>query len=913
MDCFVASQLAMDVNPDRTTIPATTTISVRPSSVKPFPDRYRHDEAEHTWRSRWAGTNAFKWDPGTPAESDYVIDTPPPTVSGTLHIGHVYSYTQADIIARYFRMSGRNVLYPIGWDDNGLPTERLVEKVKKVRGGTMQRDAFIALCREVIPEYENQFRDLFSRLALSVDWTREYQTISEESRTISQLSFLDLYKKGLAERRLEPTLWDPADRTAIAQAEVDEIEREGVLNHIPFRIDGDGEAVIATTRPELLAACSALMIHPDDPRAVELICKRAISPLFGVPVPIIADDKVDPEKGTGIVMCCTFGDVTDIQWWRSHKLPLRVVIDQAGRMKADLPIGTPEWPSVDAAAADAALRALKGLKTDKAREVVLGILADRGQIYERKAAKQIIPVAERSGAPLEIIVTPQWFIKTLEFKNEILAAGREIIWRPDYMRQRFESWVEGLKWDWSISRQRHFGVPLPVWYSKRPGEEGKIIVPSLQQLPVDPTVDLPEGFSADEVDGEADVMDTWATSSVSPQLITRTINDEFGFDHAAHKRLFPMALRPQAHEIIRTWAFYTIVKALHHERKIPWRDIAVSGWCLASDGEKMSKSKGNVIDPIKLLDEYGSDVVRYWTGTSRLGNDTVLSPNTLQQGKRLVTKIWNAAKLAHLSLKRADIQPVSPKADIEAGIICHALDRWLLGHLSETVSKATEAFETYEYAQALRGIEDFFWRTHCDNYLEIVKTRIGVERESSHHPEMVKTRVGVEGQPTPVQLSALHTLYHATGTIIRLFAPFLPFVTDTINDLFQNESYLGHRTVHSRGEWPKASEQADATLNREKGDAFVEVVAAARKVKSDLALSLRAPVLTLAIGSAKGLLGSEQIQDLIGDTAEDLRSITNARTLVWDKAGMANHPNALSPNERFQVSLQIARPEGARG
>lgn len=599
--------------------------------MKSFPEKYKQVEAEDEWRSRWAADNAFKWDATAPAKTDYVIDTPPPTVSGTLHVGHVYSYTQADIIARYFRMSGRNVLYPIGWDDNGLPTERLVEKVKKVRGGTMKRDDFVALCREVIPNYEAQFRELFSRLALSVDWSREYQTISDESRTISQLSFLDLYKKGLLERRLEPALWDPADRTAIAQAEVDEIEREGKFNHIPFEVEGGGEAMIATTRPELIGGCGALMIHPDHPRAGELVGKRAISPLYKVLVPIIADGKVDPEKGTGIVMCCTFGDVTDIHWWRTHKLPLRLVIDQAGRMMNELPIGAEDWPSADVASAKATIEALKGLKVEKARAVILDMLSERSLLRAQQTTKQIVPVAERSGAPLEIIVTPQWFIKTLDFKDEILAKGREINWQPDYMRQRFESWVEGLKWDWLISRQRHFGVPLPVWYSKRPGEEGKTLVPSPEQLPVDPMVDLPEGYSVDEVERETDVMDTWATSSVTPQLVTRTINDELGLDHDIHRRLFPMAMRPQSHEIIRTWAFYTIVKALHHQGTVPWKTICVSGWCLASDGSKMSKSKGNVIDPIKLLNDYGTDAVRYWTGTSRLGNDTALSPNTLKR------------------------------------------------------------------------------------------------------------------------------------------------------------------------------------------------------------------------------------------------------------------------------------------
>ena len=854
--------------------------------MKEFPKKYKPAEAEAACTERWAQDEAFRWDQSAPAGRDYVIDTPPPTVSGTLHVGHVYSYTQADIMARYMRMSGRNVLYPIGWDDNGLPTERLVEKVKKVRGGAMPREDFVALCREVIPEYEQQFRDLFTRLALSVDWSREYQTISDESRTVSQLSFIDLYRKGLLERRMEPTLWDPADRTAIAQAEVEEIEREGKLNHIPFEIEGGGEpAVIATTRPELIGGCGALMIHPDHPRAGELIGKRAITPLYSVPVPILAEDTVDPEKGTGIVMCCTFGDVTDIQWWRTHKLPLRLVIDQAGKMAEALPIGTGDWPTLDAEQAEATVKALAGLKAAKAKEAILEMLQERGLVLKQETTHQVIPVAERSGAPLEIIVTPQWFIRTLDFKDQILAKGREIEWKPDYMRQRFESWVEGLKWDWSISRQRHFGVPLPVWYSRRAGEEGKILVADPDQLPVDPTTDLPAGYAADEVERENDVMDTWATSSVSPQLVTRTVSDELGLDHEAHSRLFPMSLRPQAHEIIRTWAFYTIVKALHHQNDVPWRTIAISGWCLAGDGEKMSKSKGNVVDPIKLLDEYGSDVVRYWTGTSRLGHDTVLSQNTLQQGKRLVNKLWNAVKLAHFALTDAGgaVEITTPKGDIESGAVSHPLDRWLLSKLGDTVRRATEAFEAYEYAQALRTIEDFFWRTYCDNYLEIVKRR---------------TRF--EGAPEAEQRSALITLAHASDALTRLFAPFLPYVTDVLHDIMAGTGEAHVRTIHARGSWPSLEDQAGTGLFAKQGEAFVAILAGARKVKSELQVSPKAPVETLAILSD----GAESVDALIGPTAGDLAAVMSASEVTLAEEAPAGATSAMSPeDERFTIAL----------
>ena len=858
--------------------------------MKAFPDSYDAKASEEALKTRWAEEKAFQWDPAAPADSDYVIDTPPPTVSGALHIGHVYSYTQADITARYMRMSGRNVLYPIGWDDNGLPTERLVEKVKKVRGGTMSREDFVALCREVIPEYEQQVRDLFTRLALSVDWSREYQTISDESRTISQMSFLDLYHKGLLERRLEPSLWDPADRTALAQAEVEEIEREGKLNEIPFEIEGGGEpAVIATTRPELIGGCGALMIHPEHPRAKELIGKRAISPLYHVPVPIIADEAVDPEKGTGMVMCCTFGDIQDINWWRTHKLPLRIVIDRAGKMIDELPIGTDDWPSLDAPAAREVVAALAGLKAEKAKAAILDILKEKGLLLAQKTTHQVVPVAERSGAPLEIIVTPQWFIKTLEFKEQILEKANEITWRPAYMKQRLESWVEGLKWDWLISRQRHFGVPLPVWYSKRAGEEGKLIVPGADELPIDPMTDLPKGYEAHEVEPERDVMDTWATSSVSPQLNTRAINEDYALDIESHRRQFPMALRPQAHEIIRTWAFYTIVKALHHQNTVPWKNIAISGWCLAGDGSKMSKSKGNVVDPIKLLDQYGVDAVRFWTGTSRLGQDTALSENTLKQGKRVVNKLWNATKLAHMALKAAEdagaLDPKTVREDIASGAISHPLDQWLLGRLAETVKTATESFENYEYAAAQRVIEDFFWRTYCDNYLEIVKRR---------------TRF--EGAPNPDDISACLTLWHATDTVIRLYAPFTPYVTDALYDILQGDRPGAPATVHARGQWPKGEDQAEPGVNKAQGEAFTAILGAARKVKSEAQVSMKTPASTLTV------VGETDLAALIGDTLEDLLAVTNAQTATAGDAP-ADAKSAASPDERFTVALQLQPQE----
>jgi valyl-tRNA synthetase len=856
--------------------------------MKSFPQQYKSADIEVQQQQRWMNSSALSWDKTLDPSLDYVIDTPPPTVSGMLHVGHVYSYTQADIIARYFRMSGRNVLYPVGWDDNGLPTERLVEKIKKVRGGTMPRNEFVELCRTVIPEYETQFRTLFSKLALSVDWSREYQTISEASRRISQLSFVDLISKGLIEQRMEPTLWDPADRTAIAQAEVDEIERESKLYTVEFALlNSDDKIRIATTRPELLGGCGAIMIHPDSPRAAELIGKMAITPLYGVTVPIIADDVVDPEKGTGLVMCCTFGDVTDIAWWRRHKLPLRIVLDRSGRLLGELAIGTADWPSVDAASAHETIQKLAGQKTAEARASIVALLQDCNALIDAKVVQQVVPVAERSGFPLEVIVTPQWVIRTLDFKDEILAKGREINWHPSFMLHRFESWVNGLKWDWNISRQRHFGVPIPVWYSKRAGEVGKVIVARAQDLPVDPMTDVPPGYTADEVTAETDVMDTWATSSVSPQLVTRAINNELGEDGNNHDRLFPMSLRPQSHEIIRTWAFYTIVKALHHQNTVPWTNIAVSGWCLASDGSKMSKSKGNIIDPFKLLTEYGTDAVRYWTGTSRLGNDTVLAPQVLQQGKRLSTKLWNAMKLAYLAIEQDKAGQLGAFDRNNFDLIIHPLDQWIVQKLHACIAEATTQFEAYEYASALRAIESCFWQDYCDNYLEICKPRTRID----------------DATPSPEQLSALATLRYCADIFLHLFAPFQPHLSDALHDILFGAEGNETSTIHARGTWPRPQTPAAFASQAALGDLFTELLAAARKAKSEQNLSIATPLSLLRIAVKGGPAELDALQQQLGDNGRDLLAMLNAERLEWSSGTL--EAGAVSDTQRVMVGADV--------
>jgi valyl-tRNA synthetase len=826
------------------------------------PKQYDFAETEKKWRAAWLSSGVYAWDPALPREASYVVDTPPPTVSGILHIGHVYSYTQTDLLARFQRMTGKNVFYPMGFDDNGLPTERLVEKRRNIRAADLSREEFIRICHEEVQEAEQDFRNLFQEIAVSVDWKLEYQTISPHSRRISQLSVLDLFEKSHLYRKLEPTLWDPADRTALAQAEVTEKESPGTMWQVAFDLAAGGTIEIATTRPELMGACVALLVHPEHPRAGELVGQTVLTPLFRVRVPVLADERVDPEKGTGVVMCCTFGDTTDIEWWRDHKLPTRVILGRDGRIGPFEGLGGADWPSDDLPRAQETAATLQGLKVNAAREKMVELLTADGRITGSTAVTRMVPCAERSGAPLEILVTPQWFVRVLDKKEALIEKGSQITWHPDYMKVRFDSWVEGLKWDWCISRQRYFGVAFPFWYSKRAGEEGRIIPAHADDLPVNPLVDLPRGYTRDEVEPDPDVMDTWATSSVSPQINSWGVSPEHILDKDRYERLFPADLRPQAHEIIRTWAFYTIVKAHLHEDRIPWRDIAISGWCLAQDRTKMSKSKGNVVDPRELLGRYGADVVRYWTATSKLGLDTALSEDVLKVGKRLQTKLWNAARFVMLQLEGFAGSPTTPARDIASGVITETFDKWVLTRLGRTVRRATEKFADYEYADAFELVERFFWADLCDNYLELVKGRAYGE---------IGDAAG--------RLSAQTTLWHCLETVLRLIAPVMPHLTEELYSQHFSGRFAEVGSIHARGHWPKLEDQAGDDAAETLGQAGVQILSAVRKVKSERKVSIKTPITTLHLAAQDG--GTPGIDAVI----PDLRHTVAAANVVLYEGG----------------------------
>jgi len=783
--------------------------------------------AETKWQAHWEKEGLYKWDPAASRDNNYVIDTPPPTVSGNLHIGHVFSYTQTDLLARYQRMKGKNVYYPMGFDDNGLPSERLVEQRRKVRAGDLPRADFTKLCYEVVEDSEKEFTTLFRRIALSVDWTQTYRTISPHSWKISQMSLLDLHQKGHLFRSPQPTLWDPTDRTALAQAEIVEKEQRGTMYTLPFTLDDGGTVRIATTRPELLPACVALMCHPEDKRASQLIGRKAYTPLLETEVVILPDLKVDREKGTGVVMCCTFGDQNDVEWWRTYTLPLRSIIDRKGLICNLETIGTVEWPSKNPAAAARVAEAISGMYVRKASVRIVELLRERGLIEHEEQITHMVPTAERSGTPIEILVTAQWMVRLLDKKELLLAKGREITWHPAFMRQRFEEWVSNLKWDWCISRQRYFGVPLPFWYSKRNGEEGKILLAHPDDLPVNPLVDLPRGYSRGEIEPDHDVLDTWATSSVSPQINSHALSETFAIDWQRHRRLFPMDLRAQAHEIIRTWAFYTIAKAALHENSVPFHNIAISGWCLSPDQSKMSKSKGNIILPQQLIERFGVDVVRYWTANARLGRDTAFSEDVLKIGKRLVTKLWNAS--AFVASHIAGFRPPATSA-VAAIEVTQPFDRWLLISLRGAVETATAAFEDYDYSEALLATERFFWKDYCDNYLELVKRRLYSEI----------------GTPA-ARRSAQAALYFAHRLVLAMFAPFLPYVTEELFSLLYPVEFGTTKSVHTRGSWPNSHSLPTEAKTKEIGDIAIDILAAARKLKTNKQVSMRASLENVSV------------------------------------------------------------------
>ncbi len=801
----------------------------------PVPEKPALEGLEDSLSQRWEREGTYRFDRTKTRDQIYSIDTPPPTVSGSLHVGHVFSYTHTDIIARFQRMRGREVFYPMGWDDNGLPTERRVQNFFGVRCDpslpyvpgfappekqekqpiSVSRPNFIELCTKLTVEDEKAFEHLWRYLGLSVDWSMTYATIGADAQRVSQAMFLRLLQKDLAYQVEAPTLWDVDFRTAVAQAELEDREQPGAYHRIHFYREpgaGSGEPVaIETTRPELIPACVALVAHPDDERYKHLFGTHVITPLFGVRVPVLAHTLADPEKGSGIAMICTFGDTTDVTWWRELRLPVRAIVQANGAL-GPVTWGQPGWETGDVAKAQAAYDQLKGLSAKKAQAKIVELLRESGDLQgDPKPITHNVKFYEKGDRPLEIVTSRQWFIKTIEFRDAFIKRGQEISWHPEYMRARYENWVNGLNGDWCISRQRFFGVPFPVWYPVRADgstDYANAILADEKTLPIDPSTHVPPGYTADQRGkpggfiGDPDVMDTWTTSSVSPQLVTAWNRDEDLF-----ARTFPMDLRPQAHDIIRTWLFSSVVRAHFENNSVPWTNASISGWVLDPDRKKMSKSKGNVVTPMALLEEHGSDGVRYWAARGGPGVDTAFDPGQMKIGRKLAMKVLNVSKFV-LQGEQAD------------GAVTEPLDRGMLQNLAALVDEATAELEQYEYAKALAKIESFFW-DFCDNYVEAAKSR----RYGDFGPEAAA--------------SASTAMRLALSVLLRLLAPYLAFVCDEV------WSWTNSGSVH-RAAWPTREEIIRVSGSDESARKAVlhitEALNAIRKGKVDQKVSIGTPV-----------------------------------------------------------------------
>jgi valyl-tRNA synthetase len=827
-----------------------------------LPEKPALEGLEAKWMARWEESGVYRFDRSRPRASVYSIDTPPPTVSGSLHVGHVFSYTHTDLVARFHRMRGAEVFYPMGWDDNGLPTERRVQNFFGVRCDpslpfdpsfqppaeppkpplSVSRPNFIALCERLTVEDEKAFERLWRFLGLSVDWSMTYATIGKRSQRVSQLAFLRLLRRGLAYQMEAPTLWDVDFKTAVAQAELEDRDMASAFHRIKFAISGTplqpvpGTAAenavaveIETTRPELIPACVALVAHPDDERYKPLFGREAVTPLFGVRVPIKAHTLADPEKGSGIAMICTFGDITDVTWWRELGLPVRAVIAPDGTLRP-VQWGSEGWESDDAGRAQRHYDELTRLSATKARGKIVEQLKASGDLVgDPRPITHAVKFYEKGDRPLEIVTSRQWFIKTIEFREALLASGRAMKWHPAYMQLRYENWTNGLNGDWCVSRQRFFGVPFPVWYpldaAGRP-DHTKPILAADDQLPVDPSSDPPPGYRADQRGvpggfvGDPDVMDTWATSSLSPQIICGWPDDQDLF-----ARTFPMDLRPQAHDIIRTWLFDTVLRAHLEHDELPWANAALSGFVTDPDRKKMSKSKGNVVTPMALLEEHGADGVRYWAASGSPGTDSVFDTNQMRVGRRLAIKVLNASKFA---LSNAEPQ----------GAITAPVDRAMIRSLAQLVGEVTEAFDEYDYTRALQRTERFFWR-FCDDYLELVKGR----------------RYGEQGSDGAGSANAALTA--ALSTLLRLFAPFLPFVTEEV------WSWWREGSIH-RAAWPTSAELlalvGDHSERASAADEAAyqwatEVLFEVRKQRSEAKQPLKVPITRVTIKAPSAEVG----------------------------------------------------------
>ena len=803
--------------------------------------KYDFTQAEEKMQRLWRDYEIYKYDT-TSDRKIYSIDTPPPTVSGSLHIGHVFSYAQAEMIARYHRMQGENVYYPFGFDDNGLPTERLVEREKKIYAKNMKRSEFAKECYEITNQYEEEFRKMWEALGLSVDWSLKYKTIDPECMRMSQRSFLELAKSNKAYRKESPVLWCTTCQTSIAQAELETVEFNGMFHYLRFQTK-EGDLIIATTRPELLYGCVCLFVHPEDERYKKYIGEKAIVPLYHFEIPILQDDTVDPLKGTGVVMCATYGDTTDVEWCEKYFLPYKNIITSSGQIAEEVPN-------------------LGGLKVLEARKKVIELLKESKELLDQEELTHMVATHERCGKEVEILPSKQWYIDVLSEKERYVKAADEINWYPKSMKHRYLLWVENLKWDWCISRQRYFGVPFPVWYCKKCGNP---IYAKEEQLPINPLEASPiEGCSCgcSEFLPETAVFDTWATSSITPLL------------HAKYKEkgmredFLPMTMRTQSHDIIRTWAFYTIIKSLYHTGKLPWKNIMISGFVLAKRGEKISKSKNNgTLSPMKLIQTHSADALRYWCANVNLGTDTFFSEEELKIAKRFLIKLWNVSKFALFHLKdfsketkehlEVEYEQLTNLNITKEKACFKPYDLYILCRLHDITRKAKEYLDKYEVGLARKVIDDFFWKEFCDDYIEVVKERL-------YQPE----KHGVKERQ-----SAQYAVYKTLYGLLKLYGIYVPHITEFIYQEYfrQYESEISlHRTLWE-SKIPCTSWEEFIRF----GNDISVLVGEVRKYKSERGMSMKDEISTIAIRC------SYQQLSYYKQTEQDIKACTNAKKLVF--------------------------------
>jgi len=787
-----------------------------------LPKKYNPKESEPKWQEFWEKEQVYKFDPKSKSEI-FSIDTPPPTVSGKMHIGHAFSYAQQDFIVRFQRMLGKNIFYPFGTDNNGVATERLIEKMKKVRARDMPRDEFVKLCldtldKELRPNYIKDWK----RIGMSCQWDIFYDTINEHCQRISQISFIELYNMGREYRKDAPVMWCPECNTGISQVECVDKQLDSTFNDIVFKVDGK-DLIIATTRPELLPACVAVFYHPEDKRYQKYNGKKAKVPLFDFEVPILPDERADPEKGTGIVMCCTFGDQTDMEWQKAHNLPIREAITQYGKMTN-------------------LAGKYEGMSIKTARKMIIEDMKDQRLLISQEPIKHDVNVHERCGTEIEFIKSKQWFIKYLDLREDMLKWGKKLNWYPEHMRNRYDNWVKGLQWDWLISRQRYFGVPFPVWYCKKCDET---ILAKEDKLPVDPIKDKPPvsecpKCKCKEFVPEKDVLDTWATSSLTPRLAIELMPKELW------SKLYPMSLRPQAHDIITFWLFNTTVKSNLHYKVNPWKDVAISGWALDPHGKKMSKSKGNVVEPQVVIEKFSADCLRFWAAGSKLGDDLPFQEKDLVTAQKFVVKLWNASSFTFMHLK--DYKLDKPEK-------LELMDEWLLNKLNNVIESSTKSFEKYDYSRTKLDVESFFWKDLCDNYLEIVKDRL-------YNPD----RRGEEAR-----LSAQYTLYTALLSVLKLVAPIMPYITEELYQGFFKEKE-NDKSIHI-SKWPSLI-KVDKNAKKV-GEVAVYVLVKARQAKAEKKVSLKNPLKRLFV---KGKISEKEFEGF----KDDLTAATHAEKLEFE-------------------------------